>query len=494
MEQKKWRKLLFIFSGLFALLWFVIRVIPKPSRASYPCQRAAFPIASTFVLWLAGVTGVGTLIAAFKVFFSKHRLTAAVMLSAAITVIGCGITTDTVVQDASVESVVTTDGPIGIPRGVHPGRVVWAHDPDVTNWDKRNEQDLQYWSPESVHQDLLDQLFSNSLQKLAGTESDIEAWNALFSYTNSKRINTERPYKKGETIAVKINLNNQSNPYASEDKAIDASPHMINALLHQLVHILGASQTDIIVYDALRPISDPIVTACLSRFPDVRFIGGKGYPNSMDTDFEWTQSVINYSNKNIKPHGAAHIPLFLIEADYIINMAILKTHGSITGVTLCGKNHYGSIGSPDSLHSYTHPAKAGSYSPQVDIFGHKEIWGKTVLYMIDGLFASKGSSGCVARPKEWESFGNDWPSSLFLSQDIVAIDSVGIDFLAAEGRIRTLSDNYLHEAALADNPPSGTLYDPEADGRGMESLGVHEHWNNSEERVYTAIDFIQLLN
>ena len=41
--------------GFLALLWFLVRVIPKPSRAAYPCQRAAFPLASGFVLWLAGL-------------------------------------------------------------------------------------------------------------------------------------------------------------------------------------------------------------------------------------------------------------------------------------------------------------------------------------------------------------------------------------------------------------------------------------------------------
>ena len=39
--------------GLGALAWFLLRVIPKPSRASYPCQRAAFPVAGSFVPWMA---------------------------------------------------------------------------------------------------------------------------------------------------------------------------------------------------------------------------------------------------------------------------------------------------------------------------------------------------------------------------------------------------------------------------------------------------------
>ncbi|MDD4636393.1 MAG: hypothetical protein PHV66_02130, partial [Bacteroidales bacterium] len=49
---KLWNKTSAIIIGLAALIWFLIRVIPKPSRASYPCQQAAFPIASAFVIWL----------------------------------------------------------------------------------------------------------------------------------------------------------------------------------------------------------------------------------------------------------------------------------------------------------------------------------------------------------------------------------------------------------------------------------------------------------
>ena len=54
-KENKKLKLVSFFLGLAALAWFLIRVIPKPSRASYPCQRAAFPLASAFVIWLTGV-------------------------------------------------------------------------------------------------------------------------------------------------------------------------------------------------------------------------------------------------------------------------------------------------------------------------------------------------------------------------------------------------------------------------------------------------------
>lgn len=50
-----WNKIAFIAVGFIAFAWFVIRVVPKPSRATYPCQRAAFPFATAFVIWLTGV-------------------------------------------------------------------------------------------------------------------------------------------------------------------------------------------------------------------------------------------------------------------------------------------------------------------------------------------------------------------------------------------------------------------------------------------------------
>jgi len=47
------------------------------------------------------------------------------------------------------------------------------------------------------------------------------------------------------------------------------------------------------------------------------------------------------------------------------------------------------------------------------------------------------------------------------------------------------SDSYLLEAAKANNPPSGTLYDPEHDGTILTSLGVLEHWNNATDKQYS---------
>jgi hypothetical protein len=53
----RWIRWVLPLTGLVSLVWFLVRVIPKPSRATYPCQRMAAPLASGFVVWLLGIVG-----------------------------------------------------------------------------------------------------------------------------------------------------------------------------------------------------------------------------------------------------------------------------------------------------------------------------------------------------------------------------------------------------------------------------------------------------
>ena len=129
------------------------------------------------------------------------------------------------------------------------------------------------------------------------------------------------------------------------------------------------------------------------------------------------------------------------------------------------------------------------------------IGGKTFLYLIDAFYASDMQNNPIVT--NLQSFGGKTPCGIFASQDPVAIDSVGFDFLASEPNLNVrgangIPDNYLHEAAQLRNPPSGTKYDPNGTGVIPRSLGVHEHWNNSVDKLYSrnlgkaeGIEFIQ---
>jgi hypothetical protein len=118
----------------------------------------------------------------------------------------------------------------------------------------------------------------------------------------------------------------------------------------------------------------------------------------------------------------------------------------------------------------------------VDIYGSTNINGKTVLNILDGLYSGDRWN---SQPHKWAMapFNGHWPSSFFAAQDPVALESVGLDFLRSEMPLIKNADRHLHEAALANDPPSGTVYKP--DGVRLQSLGVHEHWNNATDKKYS---------
>ncbi|MCQ2386145.1 MAG: DUF362 domain-containing protein, partial [Clostridia bacterium] len=141
----------------------------------------------------------------------------------------------------------------------------------------------------------------------------------------------------------------------------------------------------------------------------------------------------------------------------------------------------------------------GSYSPVVDLSSSADCGGKTLLYLVDGLFTTTQQNIAVSADGKFVTMDGDYLKSVFVSQDPVAIDSVCYGFLLAErdaslhARDSLLTDtmppdhtgeNYLHESALAYNPPSGVVY---RDGKGnmVTSLGVHEHWNNPTDKQYS---------
>ena len=128
--------------------------------------------------------------------------------------------------------------------------------------------------------------------------------------------------------------------------------------------------------------------------------------------------------------------------------------------------------------------------------GHKHIGGKTLLYLIDGLYAGKHAK--ERAPRKWNipPFNGDWTSSLFASQDPVAIDSVGFDFLWTEwddGPHQSGTSDYLIEAAMADNPPSGTFYDPDHTGNvmgdGAADVSSAHHRRTGQTAVTVASSF-----
>lgn len=497
----------FLLVGLASLAWFLFRVIPKPSRAAYPCQRAAAPLAAGFVIWLIGLTGAAAAFRKAQTLRRQSRCIAA-LLCAVVAIAAAGLTLPAIWAGAASEEATApftpTDRPnkpIGVARGVHPGRVVWVHDPGATSWDG---QTGHWWDDNNTSQEAVDAMMSKAIRALAGKDTDGTAWDAIFRHFNKTRGHGDVGYAKGEKIAVKLNLNS-SGGLNWPGNVQNPTPQLVVALLRQLVHQGRVPASAITLYDASRICGSPIKNPCHKQFPGVRIVDRTGTFGRVKARAH-PEAVVHHGQK-IPGSGTAHLPVCVVEANYLINLALLRGHG-LAGVTLGAKNHFGSVWreedkdtwnagwSPGYMHRYIsvhdYPQfkarKMGTFSPLVDLMGHEHLGGKTLLFMIDGLYGAEDAS---AAPAKWQSapFNGHWTSSVFVSQDGVAIESVALDFLRSEPAfnktIRGNLDNYLHEAALADRPPSGTTYDPEADGQPLDSLGAHEHWNDPTAKQYS---------
>ncbi|MDR3653389.1 MAG: DUF362 domain-containing protein [Paludibacter sp.] len=539
---KLWSKSIAFIIGLGALIWFLIRVIPKPSRASYPCQQAAFPIASAFVIWLSATLSSMFVFKKIAKVFAKHRLVVSICSVASMvaligwfTVMPLGIVksfganvTDTVyVKAVGFDwKPGPSNQPIGVAAGIYPGRVVMVRDPRATKWAGNWKKDEdQWWLDKNTDISKVSEMLSVTLQKLTETKKDKDAWDKIFKYYNKNTRGIENQgYKQGEVVAVKINLNNSG--ASKVDNQTDASPQTVLALVRQLVNQAGIPQKDIIVYDARRQIYPYMLLSVWKEFKDVRFLQwgdpkkeqpvNPGYGDYTGLEAaDWVEGI-TYSAGSFK--DAKLIPRQIKEATYMINFALLKLHSypynymedgdeGQTAVTMSGKNHAGSIKGTPELHDYLDTKKMGTknaFSPLVDLASSPNLGGKTILYLLDGLYCGR----------KWRTyplhfpnppFNNkvvpyenpEWPACLLASFDCVAIQSVGLDIMYAQSKnnteptyhnvprilVRDNADDFLREMATPENAPSGVKY--MQGGKPVKSLGVFEHWNNDKDMKYS---------
>jgi len=384
---------------------------------------------------------------------------------------------------------VAPNQPIGVGRGIHPARVAWIHSPGVAKWDGRTGLWVEdRWND----QQKADAMVREAVVQLTGQPTPKKAWKALFRHFNKTHGRGTRGYKRGEMIAVKLNINNAITHHDTIE--LNSSPFTTLALVRSMVHDGGVRPADIVLCEPSRAITDSIYNKVVREFPQVRFIdhiGGDGREKC-----EYYPEQIKYSVDNGKM--ARGLAKCIVDADYLINSALLKTHSG-PGVTLTSKNWYGATdinlmwrtNAHNNISQDKRNGKPG-YKTFVDFISHKNLGQKTLLFLIDGTYGSRDVNGPPAPIWQKAPFDGDWACSIIVAQDELACDAVAMDILIGEwpefGSLN-YCDEYLREAASIPHAPSGTVY--MQDGQPLtQPLGLMEHWNNARERKYTKIDLI----
>jgi hypothetical protein len=529
-------KLIFFIMGIASTIWFLIRVVPKPSRATYPCMRVAAPFMSGFVTYLLAVAGLTAVSRRMKRKIINVRFGATMMLIAGVVVAMAVIpvnNTETFFQTTETRTG-PEDGPnqpFGEAKGIFPGRVVWVWNPDATNETfQHNDPDKGDWfaNPENNNGTVQGKMFRDGVLKLTGKKTPAKAWEAMFKYFNEKKQGKDVGYTVGEKIFIKINQGQAGWTLSKADKEngyalpkslpekdsrrvsmepTETGPYVVLELLKELVNEYGVDQADIAVGDPMNPIYAHNYNVWVKEFPNVKYVDRSSTTFGRTLIKMTEKPLVFYSDKNITDK----LYDVLENADYMIYMAVLKPHGA-AGVSLTGKLNFGNIGRNGAGHlHYSHVANRREGTPSntgyhkyrvfVDLMGSKYLGQNSVFWCLEGMFG--GGSSEIKGPVKYlmAPFNNDWSSSIFMSLDPVAIESVGYDFLRSEfdgvnkhdaynNEWETIPnmfgvDDYMHQAADPANWPQGIVYDPDNSGKPIPVLGIHEHWNNPVDKQYS---------
>ena len=265
-------------------------------------------------------------------------------------------------------------------RGFRASDVVQCFDENATTGSTINESVVQIMMDESI-------------KTLTGISNVGDAWKSIFGGITDSSI-----------ISIKVNPINS---------ALPTNPEFVNCIVNGLAQMefgsVNYKKNNIIIWDRSDgDLSSSGYTIYDGNDPDtVRCFGTNhsgvgydyGYPLNVNGVTSYPSRILN------------------IMSDYVIDAAILKTLG-ISTVTMCLKNHYGSINNPGSLHSNQCNPYIPSLSQQIrDVITPNNI---QKLFIIDALFGRYASSS------------NFNPKMLIMSFDTVACDYQGQNVINEE--------------------------------------------------------------
>jgi len=470
----------FVFMALASFFWLIYKSGTKPSRIVYPCQRAAAASLSTFVM-IAIISPLFIYVNKLKEFFTQDFKLSRLFLFISIiaSILGILLTVDyynNMSLNSPVESglegkvlspseqvkLETQSEYATIPAAYDlssPHRVVAVHNSNSSTW-------IGEGNPNNyMNQTEIDKMVDVGIMELTGTTSPQDGWRKII------------PYTSGQSVAIKVNFNNNwyfsSSGFYYDD---DSNTNMLNyaAVVNSVIRGLksiGVPSDKIWITDPSRPVHDQF----RERIDDkgVQYYVNQnceayieGRPNVSVTGYV-SDSSIYASTSTVYDEKIRPAQVFA-DATYIINMPQLKGHGftSVGRVTLSLKNNFGSVSytadalGDDPAHNANPFAKL-----LADINDNPVFRDKTRLIVGDGIMGNPNIN--YGPPTLWNSFGNKPPETLFFGVDPVATDSVMVDYIRRE----------------VGSQATGLVQSYAADL----GLGVSESWNDQEN--YTYIDY-----
>jgi Domain of unknown function (DUF362) len=295
--------------------------------------------------------------------------------------------------------------------------VARVYDPRVSSFDFSAAPDKNFYY-RTFDVERLESMLGTALQQLTGTANAALAWRMIMPGVSSK-----------SKVAVKININcaHESNGDhgAYWASAPNTSPRMMAALAKSLEEA-GLEQENITFFDRSRTFEAEWKADLHARCPRVKALG-KGEVAGSGT------SIV--LNNDLPP---VDIPLPLMQADYLINLHLLKKHYS--GVTGALKNLLGLSGNVGRIahQGGSREFHTGTLLRELSMNG--EIRKRAVLCISEAVFGNHLPTENVRPLDKTDVFPNGKPSSLIVSRSPFFQDLVLLHFINYEmtGNVKTI--------------------------------------------------------
>jgi hypothetical protein len=292
-------------------------------------------------------------------------------------------------------------------------KVVRVFDPKVTDYDF--SETSVFWK--TIDQDVLHKMLTRSLNEITDEKNEAIAWKMILANSRKADLSDIK-------VVVKVYFNNTMRDIKT---TLNNSPAMI-AVLTRSVMEAGIREENVCFFDCSRPFPDEFKNEVRSfGLTKVEMMGKTdGIPVSEKTSF---LSDNKGFLRDGKPTDQYPIPQLLIDADYLLNLHLVKMHSP--GVTGAMKNLFGLA---DNVWFYMHhkPTKSFHVSNHIpDISLNTEIRQRVRLNISEFIFGGH-TPDTIDRFNNEAFFPDGKPSSLIVSRSPFYHDTVLYSFMKAE--------------------------------------------------------------
>lgn len=406
--NSKWVQWFFPITGLAALIWFLIRVIPKPSRMAYPCQQFAGSLFTTvfavFCSCFGGVAVVRRMVGQIK--RQGWVLGGVCALATALLCVGVLLGNGSSKADPSATPKAQAPSPVAAsPSDAYADKAVArVYDPAISSFEFGKSPYDYYWRTFDVN--VLQSMLERGIMEITGEKTVDEAWKKILPGVSPK-----------SKIAVKVNNNNIHYLPSDWFRSNMTDPPMVIALTRSLATV-GVTQPNLTFFDASRIYPDTMKADIRKVCPDL-FFGERGTPTSGVklnlSDFEYT----------------VDFPQVVLNADYVIDCCLFKSHtGRITGAM---KNMAGLFYRPGLfLHKKEKTFESSRVIPEIIL--HEALKSRLKLSICEAVFGCQLPTEYLSESqlKNADFFPDKKCSSLFVSRNPYLMDTVLLSFMNVE--------------------------------------------------------------